>query len=438
MKQMSFNVVKYLSLLLILVFAFLLSRVLPSLEFNNDYWLPNNNHYQQDLNYLEGEFQPGFGAFVVLQFPNSFFIDENIHLLREFKSKIEAVDYVFNINSPLDATVIINQDDILSIQTYDEALKNNYIQTLDQYKSVFTASPYYKKLLSEDYTYVGLSVSINKENDGSDLMRRVGAIEGIFTLIEDLPQFIRGFVSGDAALYYKMDHATQKNLTLLLPLAFLTLLFISWLFLKKLRSVLIVVIPTLLNLGIVPIIIVLLGHYITIINITLFILVLVITVADAIHMLNYWERYSLAKSEHPIADTIRATWLPCFITSITTAVGFGSFASSTIIPLNQYGIQSFIVMLFAYVIVMTAVPFLLRLIPPRVGTQQDTLLFPRFVDSLSTFILTHSRKIAIGVLLFTALLTQFLWFSKTETSFISVFLSQIMRFDNMLVSLISI
>ena len=73
MKQMSFNVVKYLSLLLILVFAFLLSRVLPSLEFNNDYWLPNNNHYQQDLNYLEGEFQPGFGAFVVLQFPNSFY-----------------------------------------------------------------------------------------------------------------------------------------------------------------------------------------------------------------------------------------------------------------------------------------------------------------------------------------------------------------------------
>ena len=115
---------------------------------------------------------------MVLQFPNSFFIDENIHLLREFKSKIEAVDYVFNINSPLDATVIINQDDILSIQTYDEALKNNYIQTLDQYESVFTASPYYKKLLSEDYTYVGLSVSINKENDGSDLMRRVGAIEG--------------------------------------------------------------------------------------------------------------------------------------------------------------------------------------------------------------------------------------------------------------------
>ena len=166
---------------------------------------------------------------------------------------------------------------------------------------MFTASPYYKKLLSEDYTYVGLSVSINKENDGSDLMRRVGAIEGIFTLIEDLPQFIRGFVSGDAALYYKMDHATQKNLTLLLPLAFLTLLFISWLFLKASFSVDCCYSNT-FKFGDCS------NHYCVIrplyfiINITLFILV--ITVADAIHMLNYWERYSLAKSEHPIVTQL--------------------------------------------------------------------------------------------------------------------------------------
>ena len=38
-----------------------------------------------------------------------------------------------------------------------------------------------------------------------------------------------------------------------------------------------------INLGLVPIFIVILGHYITIINVTLFILVLVITVADGIH-----------------------------------------------------------------------------------------------------------------------------------------------------------
>ena len=174
-----------------------------------------------------------------------------------------------------------------------------------------------------------------------------------------------------------MDASTKQNLTLLLPLAFLLLLFISWLFLQQWRAVMIIIIPTLVNLGLVPIFIVLLGHHVTIINITLFILVLVITVADGIHMLSYWERYVINKSKHPIADTIRATWLPCFITSITTAVGFGSFASSDIIPLNQYGLQSFLVMIFGYIIVMTTVPFLLRLIPPKINSKKDIELFPK-------------------------------------------------------------
>ena len=187
-----------------------------------------------------------------------------------------------------------------------------------------------------------------------------------------------------------MDKATQSNLFILLPVAFLLLIFVAWLFLRQWRAILIVIIPTIVNLGMVPIIIVMLGHFITIINITLFILVLVITVADAIHMLNYWERFTLKNSKQPIFDTIRATWLPCFITSITTAVGFGSFATSSIIPLNQYGIQSFFVMIFAYVIVMTFVPFLLKLMPPKVTSSKDIQLFPKFVDKTLRLVETRS------------------------------------------------
>ena len=362
---MSFRVVKFLIASLSLVFFVLLFKVLPLLEFNNDHWLPKHNKYQRDLNYLEAEFQPGFGSLVVLKFPNTFFQEETVSFFREFKTKVEAVPHVFKINSPLDATVVISKGDLLTIQTYDEAIIDGNITSLKEFETLFTNSPYFGKLLSPDGQWLGLSVSFDKKNDGQDLNRRVSVIDHLFDLIEELPQHITGFISGDAALYYAMDMATKNNLVILLPLAFTLLILIAWLFLKQLRSVLIVVIPTIVNLGMVPTIIVLMGHYITIINVTLFILVLVITVADAIHMLNYWERYKLAKSPHPIADTIRSTWLPCFITSITTAVGFGSFASSNIIPLHQYGLQSFFVMIFAYIIVMTFVPFLLQLIPPK-------------------------------------------------------------------------
>jgi predicted RND superfamily exporter protein len=418
---MSFRVVSVLIGMLMVVFSVLLAKTLPLLEFNNDYWLPDGNAHQQNLNYLESEFQPGFGSLVVLRFPNSFFTNENVAFFRDFKSKIEAIDEVFKVNSPLDATVIIHSDDLLTIQTYDEALQAGHIASLDQYQAAFIGSPYYGKLVSTDHQWVGLSVAINKKNDGDDLRRRVSAIESIQELLRRLPQHIQGFVSGDAAIYYAMDAATQKNLMQLLPLALVLLLLVAWLFLRQVRSVLIVILPTLLNLGMVPIMIVLLGHYITIINVTLFILVLVITVADAIHMLNYWERYVVAKSRHPIADTIRATWLPCFITSITTAVGFGSFASSHIIPLNHYGIESFFVMIFAYIIVMTLVPFLLYWIPPKITHERDILLFPVLVEGVSTFISRHTKWIVYGTMALVLIVSQWLWWMETETRFISVF-----------------
>ena len=78
-------------------------------------------------------------------------------------------------------------------------------------------------------------------------------------------------------------------------------------------------------------------------------------------------------------------------------------------------------MLFAYMIVMTLVPFLLRLIPPKVHSLEDISLFPRFSASLLSFIQRHSKKIVILAVLFTICISQALWQAETETSFISVF-----------------
>ena len=75
---MSFRIVKFIIFLAVFVFGILLTKSFPFLEFNNDYWLPDNNQYQQDLNYLEREFQPGFGSIAVLRFPDSYFTEENI------------------------------------------------------------------------------------------------------------------------------------------------------------------------------------------------------------------------------------------------------------------------------------------------------------------------------------------------------------------------
>ena len=110
-----------------------------------------------------------------------------------------------------------------------------------------------------------------------DNTRRVSAVESIRDLLDDLPKdTVDVFMTGDAAIYYDMDQATLRNLMILLPLALMLLVIVIRLFLKQWRSVAIVLVPTLVNLGLVPIVLVLFGQPITIVNVTLFILVLVI------------------------------------------------------------------------------------------------------------------------------------------------------------------
>ena len=417
----SFRLLSFIVCVAAILYFSLLFVLLPSIEFNNDYWLPKNNPYQQKLDYLEKEFQPGFGSLIVIDFKESFFNEDNIKLLRSFIRSVESLDNVFKVNSPLDATVVINNEDMLTIQTYNEALMEGHIASISDYRRLFKQSPYNGKLLSNDETIVGISVSIDKKNDDYDFERRVVAVESIRDLIQELSgDHLYAFMTGDAAIYYDMDQATLKNLMILLPIALILLVVVIRLFLFQWRSVAIVLIPTLVNLGLVPIVIVLFGHYITIINVTLFILVLVIAVADGIHMLNYWQYYSNENFKRPILMTVRASWLPCFITSITTAIGFGSFISSSIIPLYQYGMQAFFVIIFSFIIMMTLVPLLLRIIPPKI-ISNELDLFPRFNQWLLGMIRLMPKRLAIIPIIFIVLMCQALWFLSTETSFISVF-----------------
>ena len=108
--MMSFKYTRIVLSFFTFIYVILLGFTLPNITFNNDYWLPKQNPFQKQLDYLESEFQPGFGATVVLDFHESYFKDDHIELLRSFVGSIEDLEYVFKVNSPLDATVITNVD----------------------------------------------------------------------------------------------------------------------------------------------------------------------------------------------------------------------------------------------------------------------------------------------------------------------------------------
>ena len=86
-------------------------------------------------------------------------------------------------------------------------------------------------------------------------------------------------------------------------------------------------------------------------------LILVAAVGDTIHLLcQYQHHIQEDPPEKAILEAVRDVWKPCLMTSLTTAVGFGSLAVSRFTPVRSFGLLSALGIVFAFVITMLLAP----------------------------------------------------------------------------------
>jgi len=94
-----------------------------------------------------------------------------------------------------------------------------------------------------------------------------------------------------------------------------------------------------------------------------------IGVADEIHVFNRYARELRERPEQPHLDSLRAAmaemWVPVVKTSVTTAVGFLSFALSPLGPVKAFGVFTAVGIVFCMLWSLSVVPAQLALVSPR-------------------------------------------------------------------------
>ena len=68
------------------------------------------------------------------------------------------------------------------------------------------------------------------------------------------------------------------------------------------------------------------------------VMVMVFTMANAIHLLHYYELSHGAQDR--LGETLRKAWRPCLLATFTTAVGLLSLTVSEIVPVQQFGVAA--------------------------------------------------------------------------------------------------
>jgi len=123
-------------------------------------------------------------------------------------------------------------------------------------------------------------------------------------------------------------------------------------------------------------------------------LILIVGIADAIHVLSHYREVAshCPEKREAVARTLLTMIPACFLTSFTTAVGFASLATTNVHIVQEFGVITAIGILIAYLISINFLPSALDNLPPLRGGRALDNFSQQFSDRLMDGIARVSEK----------------------------------------------
>lgn len=403
------------------------------LQYDNDKWLSPDNPNEIARTMLASEFNQ-FESTMLLFEADNLFTQKGYQRAAQFADAVKEIDGVVDVVSAYDASLIMTDaGGSLVITTYREALENGQLADLAALEAQFYESEYLGRLLSEDGK---LGAFIIKHDTAGEPQLRDEVVRALLAEAAQNPLTIDAEIAGDGFLKYTLDEKTKDQLGTILAISGIGIaLFLFSLFGRIWKTALVLgtaVTAVAVAMGLM----VLFGHNLTIIALALPVMLSVIVVADSLHIIRYWDNeIDIAGDDtsvgHILHETLTATWLPCLTTSATSAVGFGVFYFSELVPLREFGIDSFLGILLGYGIMMGGVFLGLYAATPgalrRRGGRFHKLSLPdRAADSflkLDWSVVGNNRPatFAVAIALTLMSLTALVLNAKSESNLLDVF-----------------
>ncbi len=164
-----------------------------------------------------------------------------------------------------------------------------------------------------------------------------------------------------------IDKAGQASVTILFGLSLVVGFFVSWWSLRSKALVGIVLASGVYSMFACLAIVWYTGYPVDAILLTMPSLVYVATTSGAIHLANYY-RDQLAETgvtKGAAGKALAHALLPLSLATGTTAVGLATLAVSELVPIRMFGIFSSLGVVLSFVVIITLMPAMLELFPPR-------------------------------------------------------------------------
>ena len=293
------------------------------------------------------------------------FTGKKIKLINDIATRLESVKGVRSVIS-----LASIYKDKLSAPYFKEVLKRNKARSvLDVFEEKILDDPMYvNNVISSDGETTAIIATVSK---GSPEARKelVKETREILSAVETENNMKKFFLAGPSIVNTELDRMSQNDMKTFTPVMFAVALVILVVLFKNISGVLIPAITIGINIMWTVGLFVIFGNKMNMVSGMLIPLVFIISLATTVHILNrfYLEVALSGNKRESILKTLRHICVPCFLTCVTTSIGFLSLVVSDVTPVKTTGIFMAAGIMMSFFVCITLVPGMLSLFPERMS-----------------------------------------------------------------------
>ncbi len=301
------------------------------------------------------------------------------------------------------------EDDMSVGDLYEDA-KSLSAEDIQRIKSVALSEPLLvHRIISEKSHVTSLNITmefpLQMENDKGEMVAADATKQGVEVVesVRALEEYVKQtypeldvYLSGLVMMNNAFGEATIYDMTHLLPLAILLILIMVFLLLRSITGTVITFIVILFSVLTAFGLAGWLGIELSSPVMSAPIIILTLAVADCVHILSTWMTELRAGSDKKTAmrESLRVNFVPVFLTSITTAIGFLSLNSSDSPPFGDLGNVAAIGVMAAFVLSITLLPALASILPVSVKPSETKTL--KVMASIADWVIAKQKALLIG------------------------------------------
>jgi len=386
---------------------------LKNAKFDGSYriWFEKNSTTLNQYDAFKNTFGNDDSIIIVFHDENGVFNKKALHVIERLTNKLWETKYIARVDSLTNYQYVHVADD-----DPDEILIENFIEDIDSLTPEQLKEKQ-KIALSEDLL-VNRIISADAKTTMivGRLVPKAGSTFGASRTIKGLVDSYIKEEHEKTAYNFQLAGGPVVNMTFsglgkhdaitFTPMALFIAMLLLWIILKKPSGMFLSILVVIFTFVIVLAVQVLLGYKLNNFTANMPIFVIAIGIADAMHL--YWI-YLIGRKKgmgnyEAIHYTVSKNFLPTFLTSATTAVGFASLAISVVVPVATLGIATATAAALAFVITILFVPAMIAIINPKIRAseiQEDEENQNKLAKRYAQFIINNDTKIILaGIIIF--------------------------------------